>query len=188
MAKRSFGGRRNELEETFFSQRDRELMQTLRERIASQERLKALAEVSGITDDELLAQLDQLDVSAETVAALSLVPLVAVAWADGTIDLKERKAVLAAAVQKGLEPGHPGYLLLEGWLDQQPERRLLDVWKGYVASLAPTLSGPAKHALQADLLGRARAVAEAAGGLLGFGTKISKAEQSVLNELEQAFG
>ena len=102
MAKRSLGGRRNELEETFFSQRDQELMQTLRERIASQERLKALAEVSGITDGELLAQLDQLDVSAETVAALSLVPLVAVAWADGTIDPKERNAVLAAAVALGL--------------------------------------------------------------------------------------
>jgi hypothetical protein len=187
MANRSLGGRRNELEETFFSQRDRELMQKLRERIASQERLKALAEVSGITDDELLAQLDQLDVSAETVAALSLVPLVAVAWADGKMDSREREAVLSAAAQKGLEPGHPGYLLLEGWLDQQPERRLLDVWKGYVATLTPTLSDPAKHALQADLLGRARAVAEAAGGLLGFGTRISAAERSTLSELEQAF-
>jgi hypothetical protein len=188
MAKRSYGGRKNELEETFFSQRDRELMQALRERIASQERLQALAEVSGIKDEKLLAQLEQLDVSAETVAALSLVPLIAVAWADGTIDRKERDAVLAAAAEKGLEPGHPGYLLVADWLDQQPERRLLDVWKGYVAAWAPSLSGSARQALKVDLLGRARAVAEAAGGLLGLGRKISQAEQAVLNELEQTFG
>jgi hypothetical protein len=45
----------------------------------------------------------------------------------------------------------------------------------------------AKQALKQDLLGRARVVAEAAGGFLGLGTRISSAEQAVLTELEQAF-
>jgi hypothetical protein len=38
MKKGGFGGRRNELEEKFFAERDRELVQALREKTATQER------------------------------------------------------------------------------------------------------------------------------------------------------
>lgn len=56
----------------------------------------------------------------------------------------------------------------------------------YVAELSKTFAPEAKRALSHDLLGRARAVAEAAGGFLGLG-KISSSEQAVLTELERAF-
>jgi hypothetical protein len=188
MKKDSFSTRKNELEEKFFSKRDKELLEALREKVASKERKKALAEASGIDDETLLDQLDEIDVRGETLAALSLVPLVAVAWADGTVDARERKAVMAAAEQRGIERGHAGYQLLDGWLEQKPDPKLLAVWKGYVEKLSPSLSEPARNALKQDLLGRARAVAEAAGGLLGLGNKVSKAEQAVLDDLEKAFG
>ena len=135
----------------------------------------------------MLGQLVDLDVSSETLAALSLVPLIAVAWADGSLDAKERQAVLAAAEQLGLETKHPGYQLLERWLKQKPDKKLLAAWKGYAATLSQTLSEAAKEALKEELLGRGRAVAEAAGGLLGFGNKVSKSEQAVLDDLERAF-
>ncbi|MEE8451848.1 MAG: hypothetical protein V3R99_08035, partial [Thermoguttaceae bacterium] len=69
-----------------------------------------------------------------------------------------------------------------------PDAQLLAAWKDYVATLSQTLGESAKVALKADLLGRARAVAETAGGLLGFGNKVSKSEQDALDELEEAFG
>ena len=187
MAKDGFGGRRNELEEKFFRERDAELIRAMRERTATMERRKALTEASGIEHEELLDQLHQLEISAETLAALSLVPLVAVAWADGHLDEKEREAVLASATQVGLEAGHPGYELLEAWLKQKPEKQLASVWYDYISALCEILSPQAKAELQEDLLGRTRTVAEAAGGLLGFGSKISKAEQAVLDELARAF-
>lgn len=187
MKKGSFSGRRRDLEEEFFLKRDLELLQALREQTAAKQRKQALADASGIADDDLLDQLAQLDVCGETVAALCLVPLIAVAWADGSIDPKERDAVLAAAEQNAVQREHPGFRLLESWLQRKPDARLLTVWKGYVDTLSQTLDGPAKKALKEDLLGRARAVAEAAGGLLGFGNKVSKSEQAVLDELEQAF-
>jgi hypothetical protein len=191
MSKRSFSGHRRNLEEKFFLERDIELLRALREKAASEKRKEALAEASGIADEELLDQLDELDVSAETVAALFLIPLIAVAWADGSVDAAERRAVLAAAEQKGIRKNHPGYQLLESWLKQKPDVELVAVWKGYAAALSQTLHQAAKdalkHALKEDLLGRARAVAQAAGGLLGLGSKISKSEQAVLSELEHAF-
>jgi hypothetical protein len=188
MKPESFSGRRRELEDKFFAQRDQELLKALREKAALRERKEALAEASGITDEDLLDQLQQLDIGAETLAALSLVPLIAVAWADGSIDLKERRAVLSAAEQKGIGTADPGYQLLERWLQQQPDPALLTAWMEYVSTLSQTLSEAALNALKEDLLGRARAVAEAAGGLLGLGNRVSKSEQAVLGELEQAFG
>ncbi|MHC4177614.1 MAG: hypothetical protein ACYSWU_08910 [Planctomycetota bacterium] len=171
MREGSFSGRRRELEEKFFLERDRELLRALREEAASKERKKALADASGIT-----------------VAALSLVPLVAVAWADGSLDVKERQAILAAAEQKGMQKKeHPGYQLLQRWLKRKPDPKLLAVWRGYVAALAQPLSEDARDTLKEDLLGRARAVAEAAGGLLGLGNKISKSEQATLSDLAQVF-
>lgn len=59
-------------------------------------------------------------------------------------------------------------------------------WTEYVAELSKTLAPEAKRALSHDLLGRACAVAEAAGGFLGL-AKISSSEQAVLTELERAF-
>lgn len=188
MKKGSTSGNWRILEDKFFAERDQELLQALRDEAACKERKKALADTSGINDDALLDQLDELDLRCETLAALSLVPLIAVAWADGDVDVKERRAILDAAAQKGVEDGAPAYQLLERWLARKPDDKLLAVWKGYVATLSQKLSEPAKKALKADLLGRARIVAEAAGGLLGFGNKVSKSEKAVLDDLEKAFG
>lgn len=187
MAKDGFAGRSSELEEKFFRAKDQELIRALREKTATMERKKALAEASGIQHEELLHQLDQLKISAETVAALSLVPLVAVAWADGKLDDKERAAVLAAAEQAGLKEDHPGYRLLESWLNQKPDKRLSDVWYDYIGVLCDNLTPQAKTELSKQLVGRARAVAEATGGLLGLGSKISRSEQTVLEKLARAF-
>jgi len=188
MKKGSFSGRRRDLEEKFFLERDRALLEALRKETASKQRREALSTASGITDEKLLDKLEELDVSAQTLAALTLVPLIAVAWADGSVDIKERQAVLDAAAQKGVEPEHPGHQLLQQWLKQKPDAQLLVAWKGYVATLSQTLGDEAEVALKTDILARARAVAETAGGLLGFGNKVSKTEQAVLDELEEAFG
>lgn len=187
MGKDSFSGRRNELEEKFFRERDAELLRAMREKTATMERRKALTEASGIEHEELLDQLDQLEISAETLAALSLVPLVAVAWADGKLDEKEREAILASATQVGLKAGHPGHELLGEWLRRKPEKKLASVWHDYIGALCDVLTPEAKAELQEDLVGRTRAVAEATGGILGLGSKISKSEQAVLDELASAF-
>jgi len=55
-------------------------------------------------------------------------------------------------------------------------------------ALIPDLTPTAREALKSDLLSHARGVAAAAGGLLGLGSKIPKAEQAMLDELERVFG
>ena len=182
-----FGDRRKALEEGFFAKQNERVKQLLRAKQEGQARREALVAASGIRDEGVLDKLVSLGLGAETLAALSLVPLVEVAWADGTIDAKERAAILAGIEKQGIAPASPAHELLEGWLSKRPDRQLLVVWKDYVKALAPSLDADALRVLRADLIGRALAVAEAAGGILGLGSKISKAEESVLRDLEQAF-
>ena len=185
--KESFAGRRSELEEKFFREKDAELIRAMREKTATMERKKALSDASGIEHDELLDQLDQLKISAETLAALSLLPLVAVAWADGELHDKERAAVLTSAEQAGLDKDHAGHDLLEEWLKRKPDKKLIEIWYDYTSTLCEILSPEARAELCEDLVDRTRSVAMAAGGILGFGSKISKAEQAVLDKLARAF-
>lgn len=178
--------RRRALEEAFFAKHNEALRRRLTERNDATSRKEAISAATGIIDEAALEKLANLNIGADTLAALSLVPLVAVAWADGSIDDKEREAILSGATETGLEKQGASYELLNQWLAERPPPALLATWKAYIAAISATLSDEGKRALKSELLGRARAVAETAGGFLGMGRKISTAEEAVLRQLEGA--
>lgn len=185
MSDEILGDRRKALEESFFAKESEKLRKALQEQEAAKDKKDALSEASGITDDAVLEQLAALNIHSDTLAALSLVPLVEVAWADGSVDDKERSAILSAAKEAGLSSESTE--LLDGWLVKRPDGKMLAAWKDYIGALASAMDAQAKDALKQDLLGRARLVAEAAGGFLGLGSKVSSSEKAMLEELGRAF-
>lgn len=172
------------LEETFFAEENRKLLERMREEAKAKERRAALAEALTIDDPVILDALVALDIDAQTATAFSLVPMIEVAWADGEVQGGERKALLEAAATRGVEPGSTTARLLENWLTRPPQRELHDTWRRYMETLAAKLDGEQKRHLRDRVVGNARAAAEAAGGFLGLGSKISKEEQAVLDEIE----
>ena len=178
------GDRGKALEEIFFAKENEKLRQALQEKDAEKSKKEALSAASGITDDAVLEQLIALGMSSDTLAALSLVPLVEVAWADGTVDESERSAILSAAEDSGLSSESAA--LLDGWLIIPPRGEVLLAWKDYVSALTSTMDAEARDKLKQELLSRARTVAEAAGGFLGIG-KISSEEEEKLEELARTF-
>jgi hypothetical protein len=82
--------------------------------------------------------------------------------------------------------GSPAQQLLESWLDREPDGRLFQAWKDYVSALRGSVSEESIEALRKELLARAKAVARAAGGILGVGGTVGS-EQRVIDELEKAF-
>ena len=181
------GDRRASLENTFFAQQDAAIRRRMAENESTKAKRAALAEASGIRDEAVLDKLLALNVNSETLVAISLAPLVAVAWADGSIDANERTAVLQAAEKSGVSKQSSSYELLSGWLAKKPPAELTIAWKQYVSALIANLDEAAKTALKTELLGRAKSVAEAAGGFLSLTARISNAEQKVLDDLERIF-
>ncbi len=175
------------IEEAFFAQENAKLLERLRQEARVQERREALRSALRVDDEGVIDALIELDLYPETVVAFGLVPMVEVAWADGEISTKEREAILEAAAGRGVEKGSTTCELLENWLQRKHGPELLDTWKQYVAAISAQLDGAKNAALKERVLGQARAVAEAAGGILGLGFKVSASEEKVLQELEAAF-
>lgn len=179
--------RRAGLEEAFFARHNEELRQRMLQGDAEKFRRDALSAATGIVDDEVLARLMSLQIGTGTLAALTLVPMVLVAWADGTISAEERRAILAGAVQAGLSPGSPGLVLLEAWLHTRPAPPLFEAWKDYVLALTHTLTPAERQSLEASVLAQAHKVAAATGSFLGLTSPISASENALLGELARSF-
>ena len=172
------------LEDEFFRREDKRLIEQLTALRAAEATREALSKASGITKPAVLDKLIELGIRAETVAALSIVPLVEVAWADGAIDAKERRAILERA---GVSHDSTAGALLATWLDRRPDPKLLTAWTHLVQAMSEQLGPDDAARLKTGLLERARAVAGATGGMLGVGSKISGAEAAMLAKLEAAF-
>ncbi len=172
------------LEAAFFESDSHRYLELRRSEEAAEERLAA---ASGIEDRALLARLAAAGVRAETLAALTLIPLVEVAWADGRMDARERSAVLSGAESTGIAPHSPSHALLRLWIQDRPAPDLMQVWSDFIRALCAQLTEAERGRLCSNLLDRARRVAEAAGALLGLGNRISKEEARVLEELARAF-
>jgi hypothetical protein len=172
------------LEDEFFRREDQRLVERLNQLRAAEATRESLAKASGITNPAALEKLLELGIRAETVAALSVVPLAEVAWADGTLDAKERRAIMDhARIDRDSNAG----ALLEAWLDRRPEPTLLTAWTHLVQGMCEQLDAEGCARLKAGLLERAAAVAAASGGLFGVGSKISRSEAAMLAKLEAAF-
>jgi len=186
LSKNVFSERERGLENEFFYRVDQELIQKLKEESACERGLMDLSEVTGITDQDLLGDLLEVGIGPETLVALSLIPLVQVAWADRILDSKERAAVLRVAAAEGIGETTASHRILNDWLHDKPEGKLFATWRQYVITIAGKLTQEQVERLRQDVLRRTRAIAQTTGGFLGVGS-VSESEQDILNEIEQAF-
>lgn len=173
------------LEEKFFNEVDQKLVEKLRTQMETAERAEAIKKVTGIVDDQLVKELAEKNITVETLSAFRLVPHVAVAWADDRLESDERDAVMQAAKLSGISADEPAGKLLSGWLANRPPVDLFETWIEYARSLSASLDGPARSQLKHEMVGQVRAVAEAAGGILGMGST-SPNEKAVIKQVEQA--
>jgi hypothetical protein len=174
------------LEEAFFRKHNSDLLEKLRRKTDEASRREQLISISGISDQSLLDKLVAAGLDAGSLAALGLIPLLQVAWADGKVQPQERESLLEAAKRVNLEPGSAGYELLTGWFDHEPEPELFEVWKEYVRALRGAMTDETFREVRTVILDRARMVARAAGGVLGVGSVLGS-EHDVIKKLEAAF-
>jgi hypothetical protein len=167
--------------DNFFIKEDQKLIKELRALQALKKAKKDLADISGIKNDDILTKLLSLNIRPEILSSLAIIPLIEVAWADGTVTEAEKKSILET-----LDKGSPEYGTVEQWLIRKPEEKLMEAWVAYIQGLCEKFSKEEKKVLKRSLLHRARKVASASGGFLGI-SRTSIEEKEVMKRLEAVF-
>lgn len=172
------------LEDRFFYSESVVLKNQLAQLKREQESVEALLKVSGIANKAVLMDLVAMNIRPEILAAICLVPIIEVAWADGAIDENERKAVLTGAQKHGFGEDHA---ILQEWLQRKPDAPLLTAWRAYMQGLCEILSKETFATLKNGILEHTKMVAEASGGFLGLTNPVSAMEQAVLDSIAAFF-
>lgn len=181
-----FERREHSLENQFFYKADQELLEKIRQQEREKAGRETLARVTGIRNAEVIEELLQSGIRAESLIALSVVPLVFLAWADRVVTVEEREAILEAAGAHGMEADSASHQLLSQWLEHQPKDSLLEAWRHYIHELPGYLGPEEFENLRYDILERARKVMSASGGILQV-ESVSAAQQRMLAHIESAF-
>jgi hypothetical protein len=175
--KDAFDELRKAKEEEYFRKQESELLEQLQERAAAEAERRKLGEALQTTDPQLLEDLQALGYTAETVKLLFAVPLISVAWADGSMSARERSLILELAKIDDQGQGAAQKQLTE-WLDKRPSEAFFEGSLRAIRSLLAAGPADAKR----DLLSSCVRIAEASGGILGLGS-ISGAERAAMERI-----
>jgi hypothetical protein len=181
--KDAFTQRKAGLEEDYFRKKEQELIEQIRHRNAKQKERQELAEAVGVVDEEILATLEELGYTRETVKLLHLVPLAQVAWASGSVTPREREMVLRLSEWRGVEKDSAAWDQLNNWLDERPSAEFFLKTLRIIRHLLDVQPEKERVAGRTDLISFCIRIANASGGFLGVGSKVSAEEQMALDKI-----
>ena len=180
----AFAERGRSLEEEYFHRKERELIEKMRVRAAGEEQRRRLGQETGVGDDDVLRDLQDLGYTPETVMLLHLVPLVQTAWAEGGVTQKERDLIVKAARSRGITAGSPADQQLDLWLAQRPSDELFEKTLRAIRTILQAQPDDVRAASEKDLLALASAIATASGGIVGF-RAVSDEERQILAHISE---
>jgi hypothetical protein len=135
-----------------------------------------------MNDAEILKLLATLGIDEMSYRALPLLPLVAVAWADGEVQATERDLILRAAKDTWNIPAE-GEMVLRNWLHYPPSAAYQKRGRSALIALCMRHGDVELDArVLTDAARLSKEVAKAAGGLWGIAS-INKEEANALGEI-----
>lgn len=167
------------LEEEYFRRKDRELVERLRQKAADEQAQRALGASTGVTDPEVLHELQAMGFTPETVELLPLMPVLQVAWAEGGVTAVERHLIEKLANARGIAPGSPADAQLMDWLANKPSDAAFAGAARLVRALLSSGSDVVADLSAEALVELCEQVASASGGIFGLG-RISPDERELL--------
>ena len=174
-------------EEQWFHEKEARRREKLREdleRRASEEQNKRkIAGSLGSDNQAVVDRIAALGLDGDVVGALHLLPLVQVAWADGSVSVSERRTILEAVQAAGIEPGSPAATFITSLLESRPSETLLNEILAIVRDILAARGLKANSVLEA-----CQQVASASGGLLGLGNKVSPEEAKAIRKVARMLG
>ena len=170
--------KRRLLEEKFFLEENQRQL----EKYKQSKTIEDLQARSGISNNDLLQALVELDISAHNLSALALAPLVCVAWSDGSVSKAEKTTILSSLDEHGFAENTEAREILASWLDNQAPKDLFTLWQDYMLALETNVAKSHWDTLTRTISNNCLEVAQASGGFMGMG-KVSWEEKDVLRKL-----
>jgi uncharacterized tellurite resistance protein B-like protein len=184
--KSAFQLREKAFEAEYFGRKEADLIDKLKLVFHKKIDRQSISEATRVTDEQLLDDLVELNLSGELMAAFQLLPVIEVAWADGVVDEREAEAVFSAAERHGIHPGSKAYALLETRLREGPSKDGRRIWFHYAEVLRKTLGPQELEQFRKKLIEDCWRVAQASGGLLNLVFTVSASERQVIETIERA--
>lgn len=170
------------LEEEYFRKKNRELIEKMRLETGRDEARRGMAAATGVSDPEMLQQLQNLGFTPETIGLLPLVPVVQMAWVDGNVTDAERSAIIKIARTRGIAEGSAAFHQLTAWLADRPAPGVFESATRLIRAMIDAPAQDAPKVSPDDLVAYCETIAAASGGLLGI-NKISSEERALLTSL-----
>ena len=154
-------------EDAYFRKQDQELRQKLREELG-----QAAGDLKQSPRDLSLAgKIQKLGFIGDKIKVFDLMPLVHVAWADGSVSRQEREAILGVAGAR-VPRGSAAFVLMESLLEERPPQNFLDE----SLSLLKLVAGDTRAESIVELCIQ---VASASGGFMNVGNVSSEERQQI---------
>lgn len=178
---------KNTEEEKYFQLQETERRAAIRTRLdkAAEEarERREMAETLHTTDEAIIERLRAMHFDKDTARVLDLIPLVHVAWADGSVTTQQRSAVLDILHTRGIEGHSEAFLLIETLLEKRPSEAFLDE----TLDLLHDMLGEESER-SSDVVDLCVRVADASGGFFGFGDRISEKERAEIVHIVEKLG
>ena len=180
---------RTDEEELYFAQQDQEARRRLREKLAGNavglEEQHRIAQSMGTSDVSLAEKVKALGFSGDSARVFDLVPLIHVAWADGSVQRGERAAIFKVLQKRGIEDHSEAWRTIGSLLEERPS----DAWMRQSLAVLREVTGGISNRSE-EIVDLCIEVATASGGLLGLGIgkKIDADERALIEEIVGTLG
>jgi hypothetical protein len=183
-----FSAREHWLEETYFRKLNEELIEKLHLRRESEADRAQIEEETGIHDPATLLELQKDGYTHETIALLTIVPLVEVAWVEGGLADRERERIFQIARSRKIAPGSKAYEQLAKWMETKPSDHFFEDTLHAINQMFEAMPPERRQASRETLIAYCNQIAETvSGGILGRGG-IGEDEQALIAHIAEVIG
>ncbi len=162
-------------EDAYFRKQDQELRQKMRDQLTA-----ATGNLDGRGDLSIAERIQALGFSGARARVFDLLPLVHVAWADGSVSRQERAAILDVLKARGIAPGSEPFILIESLLETRPATNFM---KESLAVLRLAVG----DARAENIVEMCLRVASASGGFMNIG-RVSEEERDLIEVIAKQLG
>lgn len=165
-------------EDAYFRKQDQELRQRLRDQLTSA--AGQLGQKTRAGEVPIAERIKALGFTGDKARVFDLMPLIHVAWADGSVSRQERATILDVVKGRGIHPGNDAFILVESLLEARPSREFLE----QSIAILKLAVGDARAENIVELCVQ---VASASGGFMNIG-KVSEEERLLIESIAGQLG